>query len=284
MRQFVIPSRHHGTAILKTILLHINDDAEQNNRLQVALDLARFGQGHIMCVQIAAVEPYIADPYGAMFGLATIIDTIHENDKRSRQTIESRLQSDEVDWDWRCFDGSVVETIIAQSRLADLVVISQPGLGRPEPDTPVPIVADVVLHSSAPVLMVPTGDRRFDADGAAILAWNGSAEAAQAMRLTVPLLKRASCVHIVEVSGDSHGTPADQAAIYLARHGIACDVHEWPAKGRRTSQALLQAVLELDARYLVMGAYGHSRLRETVLGSVTRELIRAATVPLLLAH
>jgi nucleotide-binding universal stress UspA family protein len=61
-------------------------------------------------------------------------------------------------------------------------------------------------------------------------------------------------------------------------------VHDWPAKGRRTSVALLHAVAELDAGYLVMGAYGHSRLRETVLGGVTRELIQSTTVPLLLAH
>lgn len=269
---------------MKTIMLHIHDDAEQDNRLQLALDLARLGHGHISCVQVAAVEPYAADPYGGLFGLAAIIDTIHDQDKLVRQAIEARLQREDVEWDWRCFDGGVVETLIAQSRLSDVVVISQPTIGRQSPDNPLPIVGDVVLHASAPVLVAPIGGRRFEADGNVMMAWNGSAEAAHAMRWAVPLLQRAACVHIVEVSDDAAGTPAAEAATYLTRHGIACEVHDWPAKGRRTSVALLHAVAELDARYLVMGAYGHSRLRETVLGGVTRDLIQSTTVPLLLAH
>jgi nucleotide-binding universal stress UspA family protein len=269
---------------MKTIMLHVHDDAEQNNRLQIAIDLARLDHGHITCVQVAAVEPYVVDPYSGMFGLAAIIDTIHDQDKLARQAIETRLRREDVEWDWRCFDGSVVETLIGQSRLADVVVISQPSIGRHQPENPLPIVGDIVLHTNAPVLVVPAGCRRFDADGAAMLAWNGSAEAAHAMRLTAPLLRRANCVHIVEVTDDTPGMPATDAATYLARHGVPCEVHDWPAKGRRTSVALLHAVAELDAGYLVMGAYGHSRLRETVLGGVTRELIQSTTVPLLLAH
>ncbi|WP_426163319.1 universal stress protein [Sandarakinorhabdus sp. DWP1-3-1] len=269
---------------MKSIMLHIHDDAEQGNRLQLALDLARLGGGHISCVQVAAVEPYASDPYGGLFGLAAIIDTIHDQDKLARQAIEARLAREDVAWDWRCFDGGVVETLIAQSRLADVLVVSQPMPGRHVHDHPLPIVGDVVLHTSAPVLVAPIGARGFKDDGNALLAWNGSAEAAHAMRLTVPLLKHAACVHVVEVGDDASGTPPVEAASYLVRHGIPCEVHDWPAKGRRTAVALLDAVAELDADYLVMGAYGHSRLRETVLGGVTRALIQSATVPLLLAH
>jgi nucleotide-binding universal stress UspA family protein len=269
---------------MKTIMLHVHDDAEQNNRVQIAIDLARLEHGHIACVQVAAVEPYVVDPYSGLFGMAAIIDTIHDQDKLARQAIEARLRREDVEWDWRCFDGSVVETLITQSRLTDIVVISQPAIGRPAADHPLPIVGDLVLHTSAPVLVVPTGVGRFDVEGAAMLAWNGSAESAHAMRLTVPLLRRAACVHIVEVTDDTPGMPATDAATYLARHGVPCEVHDWPAKGRRTSVALLHAVAELDGGYLVMGAYGHSRLRETVLGGVTRELIQSTTVPLLLAH
>jgi nucleotide-binding universal stress UspA family protein len=88
----------------------------------------------------------------------------------------------------------------------------------------------------------------------------------------------------VEVSDGSLGRSAREAAQWLSRHDIGADVHEWPAKGRRVSVALLHAAAELSAACLVMGAYGHSRLRETVLGGTTRELIATTTVPLLLAH
>lgn len=269
---------------MKAIMLHIHQDVEQDNRLQVALDLARLGGGRISCVQIAGVEPYAMDFHGEMVALAALIDTRHDQDKLARQAIEARLRREGVEWDWRCFDGGVVETLIAQSRLADVLVISQPPTGHALPDQPLAIVGDVAVHTSAPVLVVPTGCHRFDAGGAAIVAWNGSAEAAHAMRLAVPLLEQASCVHIVEVGDDGLAAPATEAATYLARHGVACEVHDWPAKGRRTSAALLHAATELDARYLVMGAYGHHRLRETILGGVTRELIVAADIPLFMAH
>ena len=269
---------------MKTIMLHIHQDSEQESRLQVALDLARMGHGHIVCVQVAGVEPYAVDPYGGLFGLAAIIDTIHDQDKAARLAVEARLQREDVEWEWRCFDGGVVETLITQSRLADVVVVSQPPVGRQQPDQPLAIVGDVALHTRAPVLVVPTRCRRFDGTGNVMLAWNGSAEAAHALRLTLPLLRRAACVHIVEVSEDRPGVPALDAAAYLSRHGVNSEVHDWPAKGRRTSVALLHAVAELEADYIVMGAYGHSRLRETVLGGVTRELIQSTAVPLLLAH
>lgn len=269
---------------MKTIMLHVHDDAEQANRLTVALDLAHQGGGHIACVQVTGVDAYAAEPFGEMFGTTAMVNTLHDQDRRVRQAVESRLRHEGIGWDWRCFDGGIVETLIAQSRLADVVVISQPASGHAGDTAPLSIIGDVVMHAGAPLLVVPAGTAHFDASGAAMLAWNGSAEAAHAMRAAVPLLRHASAVHIVEVSDDHPGTPASEAATYLARHGIACEIHEWPAKGRQTAVALLHAIDELAARYLVMGAYGHSRLREMVLGGVTRALLGRARVPLLLVH
>jgi nucleotide-binding universal stress UspA family protein len=199
--------------------------------------------------------------------------------------METRLGHADVAWDWRSFDGNVVETLIDQSLLADVVVLSQPGGNRRGgARQPLAIVGDVVMYARCPVLMVPHGIESLDLAGPVVVAWNGSAEAAHALRMALPLLMRATDVHLVEVSDDIPGLAAREAAQYLSRHGIMVDVHEWPAKGRRVSVALLHAAAELSARFMVMGAYGHSRLRETVLGGVTRELITSATVPLLMVH
>ncbi|WP_164156320.1 universal stress protein [Sandarakinorhabdus rubra] len=268
---------------MKNILLHIHDDEEQGARLAVASDLARQTGGHLSCLQVTPVEAFGGDPYGGLFGMAALIDTIHDSGKALRLDIERRLAGEGVPWDWRCFDGHVVETLIEQALLADVVVLSQPGAarrGRP----PAAIVGDIVLYARCPVLMVPQGHRSCDLDGPALVAWNGSVEAAHALRLVLPLLRRAQRVHLVEVSDDAIGAPASEAALWLSRHGIVADVHDWPAKGRRISVALLHAAAELGVTYMVMGAYGHSRLRETVLGGVTRELIATAGVPLLMAH
>ena len=274
-----------GVHDMKNILLHIHDDEEQQSRLEVAIDLARQTGGHLCCVQVTPVEAYAGDPYGGLFGMAALIDTLHDQDKALRLAIEARLEREGLPWQWHCRDGNVVETLIDQSLLADVVVISQPaGAIKRQSHQPLAIVGDLVMYTRCPVLMVPQGQDRLALASPVVVAWNGSAEAAHALRLALPLLQRAGAVHIVEVSDDGTGLSAQEAALWLSRHGIGADVHEWPAKGRRVSVALLHAVAELSAGLLVMGAYGHSRLRETVLGGVTRELIASANVPLLLAH
>ena len=217
--------------------------------------------------------------------MAALIDTIHDQDKALRIATEARLMRSGVPWDWHSFDGNVVETLIDQSLLADIVVLSQPVVAPlRSARQPLGIVGDVVMYTRCPVLMVPQGVEQLALAGPVLVAWNGSAEAAHALRMALPLLRRAGAVHLVEVSDDFPGLAAREAAQWLARHGIAVDLHEWPAKGRRVSVALRHAAAELSARYMVMGAYGHSRLRETVLGGVTRELIASATLPLLLVH
>lgn len=276
---------------MKTILLHIHDDAEQENRLQVALYLARLSGGHIACVQVAPVELFNIDPYGGLFGLAAIIETIRDQDRMTRQSIEARLLREGVSWNWKYYDGGVLTSLMAEARLADVIVLSQPSQGRHSAAKPLPIVGDIAVHARAPVLMVPSSTHTdgpskwtFDISGNALVAWNGSAEAANAFRLTLPLLLHAAFVHIIEVNGDAATLPSTEAATYLSRHGIKAELHEWPAKGRSVSDALLNAMSELDGCYLAMGAYGHSRLREFTLGGVTRELISSSSAPLLLAH
>lgn len=269
---------------MKTILLHIHGDAEQGGRVTAALALARATGGHVRCVQVAPVEPFGAEPYGGLFGMAAIIDTIHDEDKRVRTLVEPRLRAAGISYSWACYDGGVVETLIAEARLADVVILSQPVVQRSPADRPLAIVGDVAIHARAPVLLVPAGSGDLNIGGDVMLAWNGGAEAAHALRLARPLLARAARVHVVEVSDEQLGLPAGDAVAYLTRAGIAAEAHDWPAKGRRISVALRHAAEELAAGYLLMGAYGHSRLRETVLGGVTRELIQTTSIPLLMAH
>jgi nucleotide-binding universal stress UspA family protein len=270
---------------MKNLLLHIHDDDDLPSRLSVALDLATQMGSHVACVQVAPVESYGGDAFGSLVGMAALIDTLHDQDKALRQTIEARLQALPQSWDWQYFDGNVVEHLIERSQLADMVIVSQPiGSARRTNRQPMAIVGDLVIHAPCPVLMVPQGCATMTLNGPAMIAWNGSAEAAHAMRLSLPLLRRATSVHLVEVSDDHPGISTLEACKWLSRHGLIVDVHEWPAKGRRISVALQHAAAELSANYLVMGAYGHSRLRETVLGGVTRELIASANLPLLMVH
>jgi nucleotide-binding universal stress UspA family protein len=189
-----------------------------------------------------------------------------------------------VAWDWLQIDGPSLQAILDRSRLADLVVLSLAAKGEDDDEPALSLAAGVAIHSRAPVLAVPEGSGGLDALGPAMIAWNGSPEAAHALRFALPMLRRASEVHIVTATEDSIQFPAVDGCQYLARHGLRSELREWPRDGRPVAEALSDAARDLGARYVVMGAYGHSRLREAVLGGVTREMMRENPVPLLLGH
>ncbi len=276
--------------MVKSILVHIHDDYAQDARLAVALDLARACGAHLCCVQANPFTSYVlGDPWGGFYGSTTLLDALRTSADEQRARIEQRLKSEGVTWDWTYVPGEPAQVLVSCGRLADLLILSREEKGRAEKgreDKPAPlsIVSDVAIHARAPVLVVPPEADRFRADGPVVFAWNGSLEAAHSLRLTLSLLRLATEVHIVTVSDDEIGFPPTDASRYLSRHGISSELHEWPRKGRSIAQALSDAADELNAAYIVMGAYGHSRLRETVLGGATRDLLAGATVPLLLAH
>lgn len=272
------------TNALKTIALHVHQDSGFESRLQVALDLARAHDGHLTCIQATGIEPIAGEPFGGMFGYAAIVDTVLEQDKALRTALSARLQQEGVSWDWRYRDDGVIEGLIAESRLADITIVSQPPAARSQFDSPPAIIGELVLNMLGPIMMVPASADGLAPDAPAMVAWNGSAEAAHALRQSLGLLRGAASVHLVEVSDERPGRPALEAATWLSRHGIKAELHDWPPKGRRISMALLHAAEELHADYIVLGAYGHSRLRETVLGGVTREMIQTASLPLVMAH
>lgn len=170
-----------------------------------------------------------------------------------------------------------------RSRLSDLIVLSLPetGVGY---GGPLSMVGDVALHVRAPVLAIPQRVRGFDCMAPAVVAWNGALEAAHALRLTLAMLRKASSVKILTVTDDKTEFPATDACRYLARHGIESELHEWPSASRSISEALLDAARTLGGAYVVMGAYGRSRLRKSILGGTTREMLHNGGLPLLLAH
>lgn len=269
---------------MKTLLLYANEDSGLESRLQAALDVARAFDAHIACVQVTPFDAFImGDPFGGVYALPTVLEAVRKAEDEHRGRLEERLRVEGVSWDWLRYDGTPAQIVADRSRLSDMIVLSLPETGGGY-DGPLSMVGDVALHVRAPVLAVPQPSRGFECLGPALVAWNGALEAAHALRLTLPMLRRAAAVKIVTVTDDKTEFPATDACQYLARHGIDSELHEWPSGGRSTSEALLDAARTLGGAYLVMGAYGRSRLRESVLGGTTREMLHNGGLPLLLAH
>ncbi len=269
---------------MKSILLYANEDGGTATRLAAAVALAQTYDAHIVCLQATPYDSYIlGDPFGGVYALPEVVERVREAEDAHRARTEAMLPHQNLSWEWQRVDGAPVQSLIDRARLADLVVVSLPPRGDDGRRGTTGMAGDVALHVRAPVLAVPMEDSRFDPIGAAAIAWNGSIESAHALRLALPLLRRAQSVHLVTVDGRESDVPASEARAYLALNGIGAEQREWPLQ-EGIAESLGAAAAALGASYLVMGAYGHSRLREAVLGGVTRDLLETSRIPLVLAH
>lgn len=269
---------------MKSILLHIYDDSGLESRLQAAFDLARAFEAHLTCVHPTPFEDYLAmDPLVA----ARLPEEFSEKMKKLRVALQSRVEEklrvEGVSWDWVHVDEQPTPALTRLSTLSDLVVTSIAGAAVYR-DEPRPVAAGVALAAAVPVLAVPEEVPHLRLDLPAVIAWNGSPEAAAAVRAALPLLRLASAVHIVEVEEKPAAYPADEAARYLSRHDVGTEIVVRPGTRRKIGEIVEETALELGAGMIVMGAYGHSRLRELLIGGVTRDLASGSRLPLLLAH
>lgn len=274
-----------GREALKTILLHVFEDSGLESRLQVALDIARGNEGHLTCVQpTTQFAPMSFGPLGGDFVTGINFEDMDAAERAHRETIEKRLKEEDVSWDWQTGLGDPATLLTERSRLADLVVLSQSYGKRNAGDEPLPIAGDVAVHAHCAVLVVPAENMSFDCQAPIVVAWNGSAEAAKAVRLALPMLKITNEVHIVTVGDDNSDFPHTAASTFLARHGVSTVLHELKGKGSEASDIIADFAVEQSASALVMGAYGHSRLRETLFGGVTKHLLDDSRIPLLMGH
>jgi nucleotide-binding universal stress UspA family protein len=269
---------------MKSILLHVYDDTGLESRMQAAFDLARAFEGHVTCLHATPFEDYLEkDPLTATRLPIDFSKKMRRLRDEFQGRVEERFRVEDISWDWVHLDELPSSGLARFSIISDLVIVSQsgPALLRNEPR---PLAAAVAIKGRAPVLAVPETLRRVDVDRPILIAWNGSPEAAAAMRASVPLLALASNVQLLEVEEKISAYPRDLAARYLARHGIAVEIVQKKPIDGGVNGTIERAGRELGASMIVMGAYGHSRLREFLLGGVTRHLLSECGLPLLLAH
>jgi nucleotide-binding universal stress UspA family protein len=263
---------------MKTILLHIDDDAAMEARFQAALSLARQQGGHLTCLTVMPVPYYPVETALSPGSYELFQRSIEDRERVQREAWEPRLGGEMVSWDWRVRTGSKVMELLGETQLVDVMVI---GIGDEVPG--MSVAGRLIVQSQVPLLAVPREASQFDPNGPIMIAWNGAPEAANAVRHGLALLKSAASVHIVSVAEEASGLPAADVAAYLSRHGIHAEVHERRAEPS-VEDALIAAARELGASCIVMGGYGHSRMRELVFGGVTRAMLKGSPFPLFVSH
>lgn len=278
----------------KTITAFATDMVLDRAALEAAAALAGLQDAHLE-VCCLGVDP--TQPEGWYTGTAALaLPGAMEQASRRAQELEVEvrklLEGDDLRWSVSAIATPLVGThvIVADAaRFSDLVVTALP-YGKGRGNAQVQVVESALFAAGVPVLVIPDAE-----DGAAtvgkgfdrvVVAWNDSPEALRATREALPALAGASHVEIVVIDPPRHGPdrsdPGGRLAQMLARHGIRADIRILARTMPQISDVLARQVEDSTADLLVMGAYGHSRLREAILGGATRNMLEKAKVPVLM--
>ena len=277
---------------LKDILVHFDAGPHATMRLAVAVDLARRQHAHLIGL-------YVTIPVAAPDALPSGVDSVlfeawslrfREQNELEMQAVEAifteTLRREGLTGEWRVAEGPLAETVALHARYADLAIIGQSNPDLAETAIFNDVIEEVLFTSGRPVLMVPYAGK-FEAIGRHVLiGWKSTAEAARALNDAIPLMRGAEQITVITsdpVKSDGDEPVAD-IALHLARHGLKVMAMHTVSDGLGGESILLNQASDLGVDLLVMGAYGHSRLRERMLGGVTRGILKSATVPVLLSR
>ncbi len=275
----------------KSILVQVDHSKACAARVDAAIGLAVRHQAHLAALYL------LAEPPGASFVrgylppevLETIRTQTAARAEEKLAEISAAAKRNQLSFDTRIdrgFDVELADIFAVHARHADLAVV-----GQEDPDAPSPgrQPEQLVLGGGRPVLLIPYIGPGKTLGERVVVAWDASRAAARAVRDALPFLTRAAAVQVVSVNpspgGFGHGeVPGNDIALYLARHGVNVEVQHIETRDLDVGNALLSHVASEAADLLVMGGYGHSRLREIMLGGATRTILHDMTVPVLMAH
>lgn len=276
---------------VKTILLHVQNDKSLDCRFETALSLARACEAHLTCLHVTPIEAYAAfDNFGGVFVMNDVVKALDEEEAKLRAKVEQDLRKEDVSWDYIQVTGNITGQILGHAALADLVVTGREPRRADFSGPAIGTMGDLLYRARTPLFIPGDQNASCDPTGVALIAWNGSIEAANAVRSTIGLLKIASDVRVLRVTEEEdEAFPPTKLLEYLSRHGIHAEMIVEPAPRSGglqefVSGSLMSHAAAVKAAYIVMGGYGHSRVGEYVFGGVTRTLLNGCPVPLVIAH
>lgn len=286
-------ARPTATGGIKTILLHVLDDEHRAHAIETGLALARACSAHLSCLHVTPIQAYVAfDTFGGVFVMNDIIRKLDERDVELRAEIERELGGEDVSWDYEQTTGNVASAVIGRAALADLLITSRQPSERDFVGPTIGFLGDLLQRSRTPLLIPGSAKTGFDPAGRALIAWNGSFEAANAVRASLGLLRLSRDVRVLEVSEEKLGSkafPGTKLLEYLSRQGVHAELCLEPSPtgeiGHEVIAGMIVAQAEgLGAQYVVMGGYSRARIGEYVFGGVTRTLLKDCPVALVMAH
>jgi nucleotide-binding universal stress UspA family protein len=276
----------------KTLLVSLNEIERLDAVLSITAALAGTQKSHVVGLYVIpapAVYPAVG-PYVVPEVFDGLTRYFEEQSRGARRKFEAAMKARELSCQWlevKALTSAISDTVSGMGRAADLVILSETnrdGRNGVELD----FVENIILGVGRPVLILPrSASAEFDAS-AVVCGYNGSKEAARAVYDALPILKQAKRVRLLWVDParelEPGALPGADMAESLRRHDVVVFAESLPSHGLNPAEAIMAQAREQGAGLVVMGAYGHSRIREFVLGGATRHALATMTMPLLVSH
>lgn len=274
---------------IKDLHVHVDNDAICGKRLKAAVDLATRLNAHLTGVYVRSAFPI--PNYGETPLSTDVLEMyvkMHNDNEAKAHELFTRHIGQSATTSWRALAGSVPGVLANEGRYSDLLI-----LGQPDPDDEKSLtrnLADQVIFTAGrPCLLIPYIGTQAGFGQSPLIAWDGSREAARAIHDALPLLKLAGKATVLiarpeKLDADFGDLPGAMISEHLARHDINVEVEVLRDGIQDTSEAILSYADAHHCDLIIMGAYGHSRWREIVLGGVTRDIMADMRIPVFMSH
>ena len=269
---------------IKDVVVYLDNDKECGYRVKIAASICQFFEAHLTGLYVTRTLNVYPYPYNYLpaDSFATLEAKAKEKCDDTQAVFAVETDVEGLNSEFRNCDGHLIKNIGIQSRYADLLIVPRSDINEGDYN-PEFLVSDTILAAACPVLLLPEGQSSFSQPPKhALVAWNGSRECARALSAALPLLARVEQLDVVSVS--SNNESAEDISLHLNRHGFNSTVHVIDGGSLDAGRKLLDQATQLDVDLMVMGAYGHSRIREQILGGATKYVLDHTQLPILFSH
>ncbi|MGO4525201.1 universal stress protein [Microvirga sp. 2MCAF35] len=275
----------------RDIMVHLDGSSEDEIRLEYGQAIATAGRAHLIGIFTNQLPDLtVAMPMdggaAAIQVLTELQDEALKDGDVTAERLAERLTSLQVPSELRRFDetfDSLTERVVDQARCADLFIATRPYGEARSPDAP-DLAEAVLFGSGRALLLVPPGCHRQGPIETVLVAWNGSRESARALREGLEFIEQAARTVVLLVDPPSDAESGMGVKVHLAHHNVVAEVVTADSRDRDVAEVILEEAKRVSADLIIMGAYGHTRLRERVFGGATRDMLTTSEGTILIAH
>lgn len=275
----------------KSILTIWDGRVESRAALNLAVQMVRANDGHlnVLCLGVDRIQPGMYYAGTTPMVMSESIEGAREDARGFEAGVTEILKTTDINWSCRAMIAQLngISHLVGQAaRFNDLVILPQPYGGGTSDETAAALEA-ALFQGHAPVLVCPAAVNGMPGHKV-VIAWNESAEAMAAIKAALPMLAAAQAVDIAiiepQIHDDEQADPGSELSQMLARHGANVSVSVLARTVPRIAEVLSRHANDFGADMIVMGAYGHSRFRESIMGGATRDMLEDVNVPVMMAH